>query len=522
MTDRREDVKTVRIPIEESIFTYGSGYEIGSRLRECQNIARNYVRSSGTSVPNFAKVEVPVTNSSLLNPAAQNPAGVGVFAAQGQAFFLVGAEEVAGAHPRHVYDLTTAQALPVTGTSLGNSASPGIWSFAFAPNFSEPLTFVTCSGAAVKKKIRIVASNPTVTDWVPSPFNPDSPATGFEARPSFLYYHLNRIWLGYVSTQTRRTLVFYTDPFNENLIRGTSFLDIPDICHVAFRASASDLDIGTVPRLFFAGTQGIFVLEGDPTLGNANFRQIKKTLGTKSSLHVAEILDGAVIIGTDGKLYYIPTGSLNFIPINLPIRDKLTNFSTPGLMLGWRNPYLYFFLGATGGFYLADLSKLPNEVYWTGPHLNSSNGGKATSAFISDVPVDVLGNLSNYLLMGFTASELADFSDVEDVTQQMKTGFIYEPDSDVVFKRAKFKIKRIGSAQTFTFAIGNEEGVEVNTTFTIPSIGSPTQDTIAHALVTLPPDAITAGTFFYATLHGDGLYNIIDWQIEYRVVPRKD
>jgi len=508
-----ENVKKIRIPIESSIYSYGTGYEVGPRIRKMHNVIGRWADSNGDSFPGLSIPEVPTLNGTLLDPPAEQAHGMGAWLSlAGDSHYLAGANWEAGTKDRFIYDVESGTALPVVGTSLGNNPVFYDWSFAFAPNISEPTTFVV-NQACGKKKAVLVGGSLELHDYLPS-FNPDF-QPDFNAFPRFVYYHLNRIWLAYVSTTTRRTIVFFTDSLNPDVIRGESFLDIPDELTCIFRASASDIDLGAQSHLIFGCKSSFFILDGDPSLGNAVFRQLKKNFGIFDAGQQIETSEGAVFLGTDNRVYLFPRGALDPIPIAPEIRDKFSHIST-SITFGWRIPYIYVFPNPDD-CYIGDLTD-PQNIYWSGPH-----DSQEVHSFYSDVPYEV----KTYMIVLSQNEQVAIMAPVSPLRSPalIQTGYIFEQDSDVVFQRAWFDVVQGPAVQDFTLKIFNSDGLLDSFTFSIPA-GSPSAgDTkLTKARVIAQPQTMEVGDYFYMELSANVNFmkNLRNWNIQYRVQPRKD
>lgn len=513
MTDQREDVKDVRIRIEDSVVNYGSGYDIGPKLTRCTGVMHNWVDKNGVPSFPFGHVDVPSQTFIPLIPVPKDPDGLGIwYNLPGSTKYLLGAKRLSN-KAGTVYDMETGLEIP--GLFLGTTISSA-WSFAFAGNINFPTTFVTAAGIINKAKINDFGLGLELNPYTPIPFNPDG-QPDFELRPRIFYYHLNRLFMVYQSTVTKRSLAFYSDPFNLDFIRGTNFIDIPDLCNAVFRASASDVDIGSIPHLFFGCREGIYVLDGDPNLGNASFRQLKRSFGIFNLHHHVEVSGGVCILATDGRIHFVASGSFEPIPISESVRQKFS-YLNPKLFLAWRAPYLYVLDAALGDIWIADLSGLPNNVYWTGPHRSQTDGllNPLPFGMITGHPYD-----NNIVIpLGDTSTQIAEF--FPSTNGIMETGYIYEPMKDIVCKRMRFKFRQGLVDMTFTARITNNDGQTDTRDFTIPGRADATSNTVAHALIVFDPDTVSFGKFFFCELSGFDLAYIIDWNIEYRIQGRKE
>jgi len=518
-----ETIKKVSIKIEETLATYGSGYAINTSLRRISNVVRNYIQADGRGIAPFGFPAVPFDGVILLSPTAQTPDGMGIW--QGQAdstHLLVGALQVAPLRGR-VYNL-------VDGVGINSIDWGGVfvgpWSFAFASNIDRPTTYATFRGADKAMRLRETfdGSGVLVGDLYNPTFNPNS-QSGFEVGPSLLYYHLNRLFLLYRSTTSRRSLAFFSDAVDPQTIRGTNFLDVPDLGTAMFRSSASDLDISEQANLFIAGESSISILEGDPTLGNATYRLLKKSFGISSSRQIVETSEGAVFLATDGMVYIIPRGSLEPIPISERVRDIADRFN-PTLFFGFRKPYLYLFVGTK--FYMADLSSL-QDVYWSGPHTSTpeiayEGGMVSDNPFLPNESYTATSVGQNN--MGSVSSLIINDSHINFKTQTFQTGYIAEGDAFVRFKRSIFVFQNDALNQHYRLTVTDSLGRTDFVDFIVPG-SALIVDRTTEVLVTLP--VALGGEFFFMKLESmtpigfplGRLPNIREWLLEYRVSPRK-
>ena len=521
MTDVRQDVKTVRINIESTIQTFGTGYEIGPNLRKCSNLVHNWMTKDGITKSPFDYPELPFSYDVPFNPPAVSANGVGYwYGSPGNSDFYVGAIDPTN-DKREIYNLNTGDALVQSGVSLGAGAPDTPFSFAYAGNLSQPTTFVCAAQGYLKGRIIDNFGARIVTSYVPQPFDPDGSTPNFETSPRIVYYHLARVWLSYWSQISRRSLIFYSDPFNPTLIRGTNYVDVPDLCNVIFRTSASDLDISSTPHLFFGCLSSIWILDGDPNRGNAFFRELRRDFGIRNAKHQVEVTGGSVFLATNNRLYILPSGSFDPVVISNGLRQKFDSLDRY-LHLGWRNPYLYVFDPVNSVCWICDFTNFPQTLNWSGPHTNASQAGQAMG-MVTDYPATA--NIYVPLTRDKTGPCILGTLNQDSSTREMpifETGYIYEPDADVGVKRVRFKIRQTLNEQTFTLRVTNNQGLGDTRSFILEASISPNNDTISHILVVFDPDRISIGKFFFLELISDTLINILDWQVEYRVVPRKD
>jgi len=511
----RQNTKTIRIPFEQGILTNASGYEIGPRLRLLENLVYRYVSLGGDAKSTLAIPMVPSPGPALFPPGV-NLGDMGALLGDlGESFYFVGGNEFTTAQ-RVVYNMDTGQEI-VSNVNFGAGLSPSDrWSFAFAGNIVQPTTFCTRADGLAMGQIVLVAGVPTIQPYVPV-FNP-----GVAGQ---LYYYLNRLWLGY-RIAGRRSLIFFTDPLGTGIIRGNNFIDFPDSLVKMFRASSSDVDIGASSHLIFAGKSSISVLDGDPTSGNAVFRSLKRDIGVSFPAQVAEVGSGACFIGSNDQIYYLPPGVNQLIPIGQEVRDLIAS-NSPNQILGWRNPYLYFFIGTADLMMLCNLDDLmlgkSAEVQWSGIH-HGMNNDHVVSAFLSDYPFEQNKNfVANDSPAGAAGIDLI-VSVANNGDQRMRTGFIAPPDSDCAFWRIALDVQKDSSIKNFELLVFDNEGHSETKSFSVPAhSGSPFVEFHKES-VTLAQHV--RGDFFAMQLKALqpelGLENLRNWNVEYRVIPRKD
>lgn len=527
----RENVKKIRIPIEESVVTFGSGYEIGPRLRVCSNVVHNYIRASSLPAFPFGPPNLPSLDTAVsLVPTlpdtgpVTNPSGMGSWLSKdGLSHYWVVADVAGGL--RRIFDAESGQSLTFD-VYWGNQV--GLPSFAFAPNIFVPITFVTIPGVAKLKQIREVVPGSDVfiaESYLPS-FDPGT-LPNHPTAPNQLYYHLNRLWLAYILSNSRRSLVYFSDPLNTGVIRANNFLDVPDHTTVIFRASASDVDLGSQAHLIIGCRSTIHILDGDPTQGNAVFRQLKRTFGIRRSSHVAETSEGACFLATDNLIYLMPRGGTEPLPISGLVRDKFNSLDPP-VILGWRYPYLYVFDASSARIWLGDLGNPQQGVYWSGPHSTSTVFN--ISGFVADHPFEFDKVFVAITDLSDSSAKVAKITDssFQNDTQVMETGYIFEQDADVAFKRAIFDFRRPANTQrVYKLTATNNNGISSECEFAIPPIPSPSGvNDIFKKLVVLPKPVV--GDFFFLRLESmdppflGNLHALRNWNLEYRVFPRKD
>lgn len=517
----RENIKTVAIPLGSGSVTFASGLEIGPQFTKTQNIVKNYVPFSGAAQAPFGIPDLPTTVDAVsFDPPAEFPRGIGAYYGS-SAFntgYFTGATRASNSI-QEIYNIQTGQVL-VGGTDLVSAAEfknmP--WSFAYMGNIATPATYVSRNVASTKKKIVFNGSGFILQDYTPN-LDP--------GRAWVLYAHLNRLWLSTSDVWGRRSLVYFSDPFDPDIIRANNWLDIPDYVNAMFRANPSDLDLGSVAHLLFGCSNSIWVLDGDPTLGNAVLRQVVKGVGIRNQSLVAETNVGTAYLATDNMVYLMPMGATLPLPISPKVRNQFDD--AVETTLGWREPYLYVFSGNEGDIWICDLTNFQNPEWW-GPH-KVSTLSTSFSGFLSDhsyVPPSsslIGGEVNNVFVLDYANAQALKI--VNGVTEHaesvFQTGYISEPDHDVAFWRSVLAFQQTDTLQEFVLTVTNNAGNAAVANFSVPAAAGSDRE---YKLTVTVPVHIRGDFFFLKLSTKEGqkqdMTNIRRWLVEYRVIPKQD
>lgn len=195
-----------------------------------------------------------------------------------------------------------------------------------------------------------------------------------------LCVHLDRLWgilNGPGGTGNVRTCkVYYTNPLDSTTILPNSFVQIPDFGTALARCSLGGIGVGGDAQMIVGCQASIWVIDGDPTLGNSIRRQLMSGVGVLASCAMTETDHGVAFLGTDGQCYLIRPGAQQVEPIGEDIFGAFTGYrpalldgtgATPIVTLAWLPPYLVVWNGSGGAYYVCDLSD-PRQPRWYGQH----------------------------------------------------------------------------------------------------------------------------------------------------------
>lgn len=168
-----------------------------------------------------------------------------------------------------------------------------------------------------------------------------------------------------------RSTAYYSDPLDPKTMRPTNFVVIPFDGTCMFRTAPSSVDVSAASHLCFGGTSSIWVLDGDPTSGNAILRRLTYNIGIADRSCVTETALGAFILGTDGQFYLIPPGATQLMPAGH--KDLATGYepaaSTARSSFAFVPPYVVYSPAGSTSLYLVDLSPVTSggTPKWWGP-----------------------------------------------------------------------------------------------------------------------------------------------------------
>lgn len=183
-------------------------------------------------------------------------------------------------------------------------------------------------------------------------FSYTNDVTNAPAGASAMCIHLDRLWIASSSSY-----LYFTDPFNVNSIRANNVISlggaIPE-CLVPGQLGA--IDSSGIPHLIIGCRGGVFVLDGDPQLGNAALRTLSTEVGMPNPNAAVTTPYGVFFLGTDGNLWQIPPGAAEVRPVGEGIRNVLgvgffadidindLDIADSIGALAWFDPYIYHFI----------------------------------------------------------------------------------------------------------------------------------------------------------------------------------
>lgn len=182
--------------------------------------------------------------------------------------------------------------------------------------------------------------------------------------------HLDRLFL-LQSAGNGRSTAFYSDPIDPTTMRPINIVPIPFDGTCMFRTAPSAVDVSAASHLVFGGTSSIWVLDGDPTSGNAILRRLTYNIGIADRSCVTETAWGAFILGTDGRFYVIPPGATQLMPLGH--LDLATGYEpaafTARSSFAFVPPYVVYSPAGDTSLYLVDLSPVAAQgaPKWWGP-----------------------------------------------------------------------------------------------------------------------------------------------------------
>lgn len=496
--------KRIRIPIEDGITTFGTGYEIGPRLIDSSRFIHKYVpMKSGTAVDfagqSWEPSEVDFGTANVL----ANATSVGC----AERFENSEIDGVNNGYLFGGYDGNSflASAWDHTGTrrlSIG-SASP-IKSIVHWKGLSTSTTFLT--GPTMR----------STTDRVN--FSIYAP-TGFPGVADVLLVYQNRLWLA------SDNKVYYTDVLNPNNVRQFGQINpiiVPMNVTYLDRVGVSDVDPGAQSHLIIAGLSQIWVLDGSPAEGNAVLRRLTNQFGIAKEQHAAQTNLGLAFLGTDRQLYLINPGAVgNPTPIGLSIRNLLASGE---ISLAWRRPYLMVFVGDLSKVLFLDFSQ--NEPKWwgIGPNQSLFIPGPVSSRFPNHDYFWVVGDDSE--AESFVVVKVQDPSHVGSPVkfQTLKTGYIFEQGHEVVLRKMHTTVKLGPAEKTYNVTSSDSDGLIYSKDFTVPA-GSK----IENFQIPIMGRAGCRGDFIFCSIGCEqkesatdlGLSALQHWEIEYDIIPRQ-
>lgn len=358
--------------------------------------------------------------------------------------------------------------------------------------------------------------------------DPGAPFKGNTA----LAIHLDRLWLARINIETgpMDSLIWYSDPFDPETVRATSFLQIVDNVRCMFQPGASDA--GT-PHLVIGGDRAIHVLDGDPQFGNAVLRRLSWSVGIADLCLVAQTHIGAVILATDGRFYLIPSDATQLIPIP-GLEDQVVNPRDFGSgdafdSLAWSPPYVYYMAADANRLFALDL-RVPQQPKWWGPLTHAAGAPFVARIHALNPGAD---NVTAPLWMTTFAADVGKLYRITTGAAQatgravvLRTGTLNQPGHKVELRRVIVELLRTLEPMSVTLTLYLTDG-------TTKEVSRVTKTTDA-----LDPDAIC--TLIYDFQSGymgssgidDGIWmelafpageepGVQRWLCEYRVQPKQ-
>jgi hypothetical protein len=516
-----------RIPIEDGVFTFGTGYEIGLRLNSASRFIHKYVPTPQQGAPTMGPIfedqtweplELDDTTMTPLEDSGpvfcaerfDNPeAGIGGAAAGclvGGQSKLTGKGTIWKENGLKVF--TAAGVGPfrsiVTWTTL---ATPTI----FAGGINQPM---------------VQSTNRTT-------FTPYTPAGITGLAEHFLVYQ-ERLWF----SQGKR--VYFTDildPYNIRQFGQTNPIVVPMNVKVLARVGVSDIDPSAQSHLFIGGNTQTWILDGSPGSGNQVLRRYTSQLGVFEEHHVASTSIGLFFFGSDRMIYWVKPGALGDPdPIGLPVRDLLAPAGPVAIF--WRRPYLCVVLLKCGTELFLDMSQ--DKAKWWGPTARSGfiEPMAVGNRYPSNPWVWLIGTDPNVIGAGDT-SFIMQYNDpdvlnpVSTTSQDLTTGFLYEPGHEVVLRKVHATVKQGTIDKVFTITSTDSVGGTISNKFT-----SKTGTKILYYQIPMEDtQGVNFGSRYQKGLRGDflilgisckgredpydlGMSALQNWEVEYDIVKR--
>lgn len=532
----RQNVQIVPLDLRGGVITNETGFAIGPRLRLAKNVgwqsfySTDELRRRSLAFLPHADPTPTVTLASGTHDVATHILGI-LFNATNRG--VVVSEELTTGDFL-VHRESNGSLINDTGNAILSSPDPRTAPIADWPSIATPTTYLSHPGLV----------SPDTYQWTSSAFAiytpANNPGTAFKGN-SALIVHLDRLWLAKQQSGIR-TLVWYTDPLDPNTVRPTSFIDIPDYVSSMFRASSSPIDIGAQAHLVFGCFNSVWVLDGDPTQGNAVLRRLKFGIGISDQSCVAPTEFGAVVLATNGQFYLIPEGAQEMVPIGNDNRDIAQVYQAYQLglarranaSLSWASPYVYYCPDDINACWALDFSRgLPPR--WWGPLTSSLNGGFAYGArlFNSGVEDGVPG--TGKIRVGLTSIgndggkvytiDLAATAPTSIRECRLRTGYIRVPDHRVKFGRLVLltTAKATGAEQAIFCSAYTPDGTTKTVQRVPTGVAIPAVDLVVKSVFQFDALAV-AGDYFYLEIIWPQTVepDLQDAWLEFHVEPKAD
>ena len=535
----REQTKLVEIPLTEGITTYGTGYEIGPRPRRLGNIVRSGSTSQGRTI---ARGPQPLATATATMAAAdaghtnQYLLGMGLF---GATPVVPGVFTVSGNAQLGLWNALTGGALhTVSGGSFTAITNAGA-----TERFPAAVAYWRAQDVVYYSHIQATAGTTGIMQYNGSVCVAYSTVnTSFTGRASALAIHLERLFAalpGGTSANgfgARTTLVQMSDTNDPATMRASRSFVVDDEVRGLLRLGAGDLDAGGQAHLLIGGPNLVASFDGDPDAGNASYRVLNDAVGPEAPTLWTNTPYGVFLLASDGQLYRIAQGATSLEPVGSRIRDRFAGFTriplsnAPATLL-WEPPYLVLLpptlttsFSSAAGMLLMDLSN-PGAPEWTGPHTSTAatpimgavrTPGTASAASAVYFAERSTSGLRSYLL--------ADGTTVDGLTQLLRTGYLSEPDHDVILQRVIAVVLPAITDTTFTCRMYSDampSGVRT-VTATVPGNAAAQVDTRAKLVFASPAPVRGDAVWFELESPANKLLSLRRVLAEIRVVPRQD
>jgi hypothetical protein len=486
---------TIEIDLRGGVYSNETGYAIGARLRPSSNLAWQPKFSAGAAqgLANYCmapppRLTFPATIALSSNPVQICGWGVG-HNATNQTYALgfdnsspalfkawkvfgTGAGSVVGTADAVTASQSSANArthlscaayweqtgdITIPATGVGETTTPTHVTGG-ALFFSHP---------TINKIFYLLDSSGTTRSYTDDVSNVPAGAQA-------LLVHLDRLWMA-KDIEAAVSQVWYTDPFDAETVRPTNFLYIPDSVTALGLNTPGGLDASAQPHLVIGGRHTIYVLDGDPSQGNALERAIVFNVGVQSPMAMCTTPYGMVLLATDGQIYLIPPGAQQLVPVGNPIMDQLANFAPKSdstllvpTSLMWMPPYVYLYSQNDWNVgWMLELTD-PQQPKWWGPIPHES--GSVNAVFMADdgrgpvaaaVGTQTLGIMRGISRAATTAPNTFSLSalvwgaapQITAVPQTVKTGYLYANGHDIELRRVTLITNQQTAANLINYTV---------------------------------------------------------------------
>lgn len=493
----RQNIKLIKLPLTEGVYAKGTLYNVGPRLRT----SRSYYNDGGTVPPKL----IASTVIHDLNAISSDLSGMGEFAGA----ILLGARKPGAPASQN---LTVFRGgIELTGPLLEVAPLDLPWSIVYWPNAAPgnvqtPTTYMVNKSTNHVWKTTDGAARTELTEF--SAF-----ISAANKGASVAIIHLQQLWLAnFVSSRLSR--VWFSDPLRPDIWRAGQYVEIEDEVTSMFLVVPSDINVGAQTQLIFGGTGSIAVLDGSPLQGNAILRKLSTQIGILSQNNVTTTPYGAVFVGTDTRIYLIPPGATEIVPISEAIEDLI--FPTSDATLVWDSPDILMALATTDLQFQLSFRN-PQKPKWWGP--NSTGGG--IHAVSGGAFVDATGLTKNTYVIDRTVKRVFKWpASTQPIspTVRFTTGYFFEPGMRVRLRRVNVLLGPVLSVGGFVISASctQADGTVVSFAVTVP------QALTKDAMIPLHFQDCTQTDAFQLLISGsDQGLEFREIEIEYVVIGRQ-